>query len=100
MAYVPFLRSLPKKTAILIFLAGTIYVAGALGLELIGGAMVDKAERFSPMYEFGLVYEVVAATEELLELIGIATFIFALSDYASRHCKRIGLIFGGSETRN
>ncbi len=86
--------SLPKRTAALIFLAGTVYVAGALGLELVGGIISDRGGRPS------LIYELVAATEELLELIGIATFIFALSDYASRHCKRIGLIFGGSETRS
>ena len=92
--YVSFLKSLPKRTAVLIILAGTVFVAGALGLELVGGAIHDKGGRD------GLTYNVVAATEELLEMVGIATFIFALSDYASRHCKRIGLLFGGSETRN
>ncbi len=65
-----------------------------LGLELVGGASADKVGTD------GLVYQVVAATEESLEMIGIATFIFALSDYACRHCKRIGVIFGGSETRS
>ncbi len=91
--YVPFLKSLPKRTAVLIFLAGTVFVAGALGLELIGGAIADKGEVHS------LTYNVVTATEESLEMIGIATFIFAVSDYASRHCKRIGPIFGDSEAR-
>lgn len=92
--YVSFLRSLPKRTAVLIFFAGTISVAGALGLELVGLAVVYKGGGV------GLVYDVVAATEELLEMIGIATFIFALSDYASRHCKRIGPIFASSEARS
>jgi len=90
--YVPFLKSLPKRTAILIFLAGTIYVGGALGLELVGGAIADKGEQPS------LLYDIVAAMEESLEMIGIATFVFALADYASRHCKRIGPVFGGSDT--
>ena len=92
--YVPFLKSLPKRTAVLIFLAGTVFVAGGLGLELVGSAIADKGGTHS------LTYNGVTATEELLEMVGIATFIFALSDYASRHCKRIGLMFGGSETRN
>ncbi len=94
LTYLPFLKALPKRTAVLIFLAGTVFVAGALGLELVGGAIADKVGTD------GLVYQVVAATEESLEMIGIATFIFALSDYACRHCKRIGVIFGGSETRS
>jgi len=91
--YVPFLRSLPKRTAALIIFAGAIFVAGGLGLELVGGAIVDKRG-------YGLVSQVVTAAEESLEMIGIATFIFALSDYASRHCKLIGAISGGAETRS
>lgn len=87
LVYVPFLKALPRRTSGLILLSGMIFVSGALGLEMVGGAIAQENGRYV------LVVQVVAAAEELLQLVGIATFIFALSDYAARHCRRFGGIF-------
>src|SRR5690606_10570118 len=37
LAYIPFLLHLPLKTKVQFFLAGCLYVAGAIGMEAIGG---------------------------------------------------------------
>ncbi len=91
--YIPFLKSLPKRTARLIFFSGAVYVAGALGMELVGAAIVENGGRYS------LAYDVETAIEESLEMVGIAMFIFALSDYASRHCNELSSLFGNSQVQ-
>ena len=64
-----------------------LFVTGALGLELVGGALVER---------FGfddIRYFAVATLEELLEMIGIAVFLFALMDYMARHGISIAVRF-------
>jgi len=77
-AYARFLRSLPRPTARLIALAGALYVAGAIGLEMVGAWWWDRhggGDRFA--------YALITAVEETLEMAGVVVFIHAIAAYAA-----------------
>jgi hypothetical protein len=73
--YLKFLNHLPNKTKLLFLTAGTIYVGGAVGLELIGNYLVGD----SGIHTF--LSQMVVSVEECFEMSGIAIFIYALLSY-------------------
>lgn len=73
-AYWRFLLHLEGRTRALFVAAFTCYVGGALGLEAVGGALVQVHG-----YE-SLRYSAVMFCEEILEMTGVAIFIYALVD--------------------
>ena len=78
-AYLPFLIGLPRRWAVRFIIAGSIYVLGALGMELIGAYLFDT-------YGQGAMgYTVVLTIEETLEMTGLIVFIAALMSYARSH---------------
>jgi hypothetical protein len=74
-AYVPFLLHLPRRTALSFMLAGAVYVAGAVGLEILGNAMAGKGLRDT------LAYRMSTMVEEGMEMLGLILFISALLHY-------------------
>lgn len=68
-------RRLPARTRSLFLVSGAIYVAGALGCEMIGGLVEQRFGRRGP--EFAL--EVLV--EESLEMGGSILFIYAVAAY-------------------
>lgn len=77
--YAPFFLRLPGRTRSLIALAGTLYLGGALGTEIVG-ALVDQS--------YGRATAAFVSTftlEEWFEMTGISLLIFALLDYAVRY---------------
>ncbi|UHG92484.1 hypothetical protein [Spirosoma oryzicola] len=76
--FIPFLLALPRRTASLMILAGATYVGGAIGLEVIGSAVIVD-EGF-----FNLHYSLVTHLEELMEMTGLVVFIYCLLDYISK----------------
>ena len=75
-----FVRSLPRKTSRYFVLAATLFVAGAIGLEMLGGLLVDMGERGSD--GMAAAYILVSHIEEALEMVGVVVFIYGLLDYA------------------
>ncbi|MEH2250465.1 hypothetical protein [Nostoc sp.] len=80
-----FIATLPSKTRRLFFIAGTIYVAGAIATELVGG-----------YYEYyytanNMVYVFITTIEEVLEMLGIVIFIYALLSYINCNMKGIDI---------
>lgn len=67
-----FLITLPKKSLIYFVASGTIFIAGAIGFELIGGQHAEIHGREN------VTYAMITTTEELLEMVGIAFFIYSL----------------------
>lgn len=65
--FVPFLRSLDRRTAAGFVLAGTTFLSGAIGFELLGGWLLyaDLVEYDSPLYLLRRVLE------EGFEMLGI-----------------------------
>ncbi|WP_210463021.1 hypothetical protein [Rufibacter roseolus] len=73
---VKFVLSLPRTTLLRFIGAGAIFIAGAVGMEMIGGDfMADKGSRIS------LVYKMFTSVEEVLEMLGIIFFIYSLLKY-------------------
>lgn len=74
-----FLKSIPLKTAVLFISSGLIYVTGAMGMEFIGAYLwATKGGQAS------LIYNFFATIEELLEMLGIAFFMYSILDYIQR----------------
>lgn len=70
-----FILNLPSQTKNMFILAGFIYVAGALGMESVGGYIADT-------YGFDtFAYGMASRLEELLEMFGILIFINQLLHY-------------------
>lgn len=71
--YLPLVRSLPARFRWGLVLAGTIYLSGAVGMELVGGAIADS---------IGLqtfAYFLSTTIEEVLELLGVVGLIHVLT---------------------
>ncbi|NIB43097.1 hypothetical protein HBA55_26040 [Pseudomaricurvus alkylphenolicus] len=73
--YLKFLRELPGKTRVLFLVSGFIFVSGAVGFEMLGGWRAETEG------SKGLLYAIFYTCEELLEMLGVAIFIYALSEY-------------------
>jgi len=73
--YFKFLPQLPKKIFWLFIISGSIYVVGAIGVEMLG-AKNYHSDNFSEITN-AICYSV----EEALEMIGIALFIYSLLLY-------------------
>ena len=71
--YIRFLLHLETRTKRLFIVAGLVYVAGVLGMELVGSW-------YTSQYGWSLTYGFIAALEELLEMLGIVVFIYAILD--------------------
>ena len=76
LAYVRFVWSLPVRTRRLFVAAGSVYLTGALGLELAAGWYLSQGDALED-----LRYSLLVAVEESLEMSGIVLFIYALLDH-------------------
>ncbi len=75
--FLRFIINLPQKTRNHFVIAGTLYVSGAIGCELLGGYIFDVYTQQSIVYLF------VMTLEESLEMLGIAVFIYGLLSHIS-----------------
>jgi len=71
-----FIFSLPRKTLESFIMAGVIFIMGAVGLEMVGGYYVSNDGN-----EMKLIYKFCTSLEEVLEMLGIIIFIYALIKY-------------------
>ncbi|MBI9047513.1 MAG: hypothetical protein JEZ06_23720 [Anaerolineaceae bacterium] len=68
--YLRFIFDLPKKQKIGYIVSGSLYILGVIGIEIIGSV-------FGHNYGLGnFPYTMIAAFEELVEMVGISLFIF------------------------
>lgn len=82
--FIPFLLRIPRQTAIGFVLAGTVFVGGALGTELICGYLATTTGIESPQYK------AVAALQECMEATGMTIFIVTILRHLS--LKRTGIV--------
>ena len=92
-AYLRFLIALPRPTRRLFVLAATLFLTGALGLEMLGGPWVETHGLHSP------VYVVFWTMEETLEMSAVAIFTYALLRYMETHAGAVQLVFGASRDK-
>ncbi|WP_165313777.1 hypothetical protein [Vibrio ziniensis] len=74
-AYFRFLLNLPRNILGLYVLSGCVFLAGALGLELIGGVIAQQSGTDS------FIYAMSYTCEETLEMVGIALLIYTTARY-------------------
>ena len=79
-AYLRFFWALPRQPRLLLGVAGVVYVVGALGLELVGGAMVSARGGLDAALDYWL-HAVFYTIEEILEMAGVLIAIYALLQY-------------------
>ncbi len=80
-----FLMQINPYTRNLMILSGGIFVGAALGFEILEG-WYD-----SNFTSHDLNYEIMVTVEELLEMVGIAIFIYALTDYLKKKHHHINI---------
>ncbi|OKH17021.1 hypothetical protein NIES208_11065 [[Limnothrix rosea] IAM M-220] len=66
-----FMRQLPTRTARMFIIAASLYLGGALGIEVIGGY-------YASTQGFDFMYKMIATVEESLEMAGVILFIHEL----------------------
>ena len=81
--YIKFILNLPGKTRSLLLLAGIVFVAGAIGMELVAGPHDAQFGRDNP------VYSLYSTIEEVLEMSGIVIFIYALLSYITSELNEV-----------
>ena len=86
LAFTQFLSNLPTRTRRLFLLAGSLYISGALGMEMIGGYYSSLING-----ENNIIYAIIVTIEESLEMLGIAVFIYSLLHYISYYMKGTSL---------
>lgn len=84
-AFKKFVISLPKKIKIIFITAAVTYVAGALGMELVGGYIADTfgyTTSTTGYTVYGISYYGISSSiEEILEMLAIVMFIHGLLTY-------------------
>lgn len=89
--YLPFLARLPRMTAGRILAAGLVFVSGSIGLEMIGGAMIEAQGNTN------LPYALLMSCEEAAEMAGLILYIRALLLYVRDHVGDVRLSLFPSE---
>ncbi len=76
--YWKFLMALPRRITVLFIVSAVVFVAGAIGFELLGGRQYEAHGADD------IVYAILYTCEESLEMLGTAIFIYALLLYIAR----------------
>ena len=90
--YAGFLWHLPRRSRFQFILAATIFVGGAVGVEMILGYWASMAG------ESNIMWSMIAFVEEAMEILGMTLFFIALAEYVSRESVRISIQWGQNET--
>ena len=86
--YLGFLTRLPAATRWVFVLAGSLYVTGALGVE-----MLESRYHYLTHTWTDLPYGLMVGVEETLEMSGIALFIYVISSYLARSGATVSIRF-------
>lgn len=86
LSYAKFFFHLPKRSRYLFFIAGSLFVVGAVGVELIGVSYYPNLYHQPTFFS-----EIIATVEEFLEMMGIIVFIYALLSYMSMYMQDVKL---------
>jgi hypothetical protein len=82
LTYIRFLFALPRRTGVIFFLSGAVFVTGAIGMEMFEG-QINEAGGYR-----SFDYMVLVTIEEILEMVGILAFIYGILDYMTSEGRR------------
>lgn len=83
--YAKFVANLPPEPRQLFVTAASVYIGGALVMEMIGSHVAESQGQQN------LLYALIATVEEVLEMVGVVIFIYALLFYLSRWTHQLEL---------
>ena len=83
--FLKFFLSLPMRTKKLFFISASVFIGGALGVELPEGWWFERYGKDNFGYSF------FTTLEESMEMTGSICFVYALLDYISEHSPEINL---------
>lgn len=89
LSYLPFLWRLPRRTALLFTTAGAVFVGGAVGMDVIGGVLVEQYGMESVQHSIAQFFE------EFGEMLGVLIFAYALLEWIRDHVGAVRLQIGG-----
>lgn len=75
---IPVWWRMEKKIRLWFFLSGVTFVAGAIGMEMLGGASFDIIGKQAPEFVKHPLYQLLITLEELLEMSGLIMLIYTL----------------------
>lgn len=92
--FLGFLFRLPSSTRWSFIIAGSLYLGGAIGIEMLGG-------RYAEAHGFeNLTYQLIAHAEESLEMIGVIVFIYALLRYLAGQYPEVQFLIDDSQQQD
>lgn len=83
--FLPFMSRLPRPTGIMLFAAATIYLGGAIGVELVEGWWREGHGHRN------VIYHAMVSLEEGMEMIGVIILIHTLLDFIARQYGQVRL---------
>jgi hypothetical protein len=87
-AYFKFLLHLPRMQRAMFMLSATVYLGGALGMEMIGGAHASRWGAEGP------TNALLTSIEEMLEIAGLILFVYALLDHLRARWGELSIVVG------
>lgn len=78
LSFIPFLRAVPRRTAVLFAIGGALYLSGAVGVEIATEGYLHRDELNT------LEYNLTTALEEWLEMVGVIVFLYAVMNDLAR----------------
>lgn len=81
----PWYFRLPKKERGRFTIAGSIYVLGALGLEMLSASFVDRSSQYLEYSSYVATLDIIIGVEETCEIVGLSLFALALFDVYSQY---------------
>jgi hypothetical protein len=92
LAYLRFLVRLPKQTRRLFLVAGTLFVLGALGFEMLSARIASEYDKETWQNLGGIpkiIVGIQTSIEEFLEMLGASVFVYALLSYMGSYMKEL-----------
>ena len=82
LAYLKFLKSLPKDIFVKFIASGSLYIFGGIIIESFGGRYIESRSWQKDDIWFAMI-----TFEEMFEIIGISLFLYTLLIYVQRYLK-------------
>lgn len=100
LAYLNFLGKLPRRVAVLLAASGALYVAGALGMEVVAAAIAHAYRAIHPgsgnAFMMTPQYILEVTIEETMEFLAEILFVYTVLGYLEVSGAKIELAFGRS----
>jgi hypothetical protein len=86
LVFLKFVWELPKNTRVRFIVAGVIFLTGVLGIEMLGAREADLHGTET------VAYCILYSLEEMLEMLGIILFIYALLSHLAQEMGRLTIV--------